>query len=208
VVQPADAPTRIVRGIPEFENPPLRAGKGSCYEGGIRVPMLVRWPGVVPAGKVCDTPVHGVDLLPTMLPMAGAKVPSTHKVDGVNLLPVLRTGSSKGSRALYGYMPFYDVRWAHTPSAILREGDFKLIEFFGDYLDANRGGEYVVGERLELYNLRDDVSEQQNLASANPQRVKQMRAKLHAWIRSCGEQLPALNPNFDPKRALAESRLA
>jgi arylsulfatase A len=189
----------------EFENPPLRAGKGSSYEGGIRVPLLVRWPGTVPAGRVCETPVHAVDVLPTLLAMAGSAVPKGHIADGVNLVPLLR-GGSLPPRSLFWYMPFYDIRWAHTPSAVIREGDYKLIEYFGDFIDARAGARYIPGHRLELYNLRTDIGEKQNLASRESARAAALQKKLHAWMKTCGVRAPGLNPNYDPARALVERR--
>jgi uncharacterized sulfatase len=204
-VRPPDGPVRIERGDPWFENPPLRAGKGSSYEGGIRVPLLVRWPGEIRGGTLCQTPVHAVDMLPTLFEIAGAKAPAGHVLDGVSIVPLLKSRRI-ANRALYWYQPFYDIRWAHTPSAAVLEGGYKLIEFFGDYLDASRGGEYVVGNRIELYDLSKDAGESRNLAESDPGRARRMRDRLHAWIRSCGETPPGLNPAFDPRRALEERR--
>lgn len=143
----------------EFSNAPLRAGKGAAYEGGIRVPMIVRWPGVTKPGRTCATPVHVVDLMPTFLGIGGARPPSGYVTDGVDLRPLLDGRGSLATRALYWYMPFYDVRWLAAPSVVVRDGDYKLIEYFGDCIDEDRQAEYRVGARLELYNLRDDLSE-------------------------------------------------
>ncbi|MEZ5355290.1 MAG: sulfatase [Bryobacteraceae bacterium] len=116
----------------EFANTPLRAGKGSGYEGGSRVPMIVRWPGVTKPGAVSRTPVHAVDIMPTFFEMAGAKAPPGHIQDGVSIAPLLR-GGRIARRALFGYTPFYELRWAVTPSAQVRDGKYKLIESFGDW---------------------------------------------------------------------------
>ncbi len=102
-------------------------------------------------------------------------------------------------------MPFYDLNWAATPSAIVRDGDYKLIEYFGDYFDAAHGDRYVTRPRLELYNLRLDLSERANLAQREPKRAARMQAQLHAWIKSCGAAIPGLNPGFDPPRAFEKT---
>lgn len=194
---------RLEVGNREFSNEPLRAGKGSNYEGGIRVPLIVRWPGAVKPGGVCRTPVHGVDLMPTLFGMCGAKAPTGHVQDGVSIEPLLR-GKTIRARALYGYTPFYELRWAVTPSAQIREGDYKLIESFGDYID--EGNRYREGHRLELFNLAADIGERHNLSAKEPARVAAMERKLHAWIRSCGAEIPGPNPRFDPERCLQETR--
>jgi hypothetical protein len=102
-------------------------------------------------------------------------------------------------------MPFYDLRWGATPCAVIREGDFKLIEYFGDHVDLDTG-EYRLGHRLELFNLREDLGERLNLAAKLPQRAADLQKELRAWIRSTGAEIPAPNPRYDPKRALLETR--
>ncbi len=199
-------PRKLEKDMVEFSNEPLRAGKGSSYEGGIRAPLIVRWPGVTPPGSVCRTPVHGVDLMPTLFEMAGAKPPKGYVMDGVSLVPLLRGNGKIPNRALYFYMPFYDILWAHTPSAVIREGDWKLIEFFGDYISPETG-DYVEGNRVELYNLRSDIGERNNLAAKEKERAERMRARLHEWIRSCGAVIPKLNPKFDPAKMLTQVSL-
>lgn len=199
------SPERLTLQRLEFDNAPLRSGKGSAYEGGIRVPFVVRWPGVVRKGTTCRTPVHAVDLLPTLLAMAGGAAPADHVVDGVNLQPLLR-GGALGPRALYWYMPFYDLRWGATPAAVIRDGRYKLIVAFGDYIDLDQGAKHVIGERMELFNLSNDIGEQRNLAEAMRARAIAMRTRLDHWIRRCGAPVPALNPGFDPTRALLETK--
>lgn len=186
----------------EFSNAPLRAGKGSPYEGGIRVPCLVRWPGQVPAGLVCRTPVQVVDWLPTLLEAGGAQAPAHHLVDGVSLMPLLR-GGALAERRLFWYLPLYDLRWGATPCAVIREGDWKLIAYFGDWVDA--GGRYHTGERLELFNLGEDLGETRNLAEADPARAGQLRARLFAWVKSIPAPIPGPNPDHQPARALEET---
>ncbi len=201
----APSPTHLQPGRREFDNAPLRSGKGSAYEGGIRVPFLVRWPGVVRKRSVCRTPVHIVDLFPTFLALAGAPPPANHVLDGADLTPLLKGGKLQ-DRALYWYMPFYDLRWAATPSAVIREGRFKLILSFGDWIDLDDGARHRLGEHVELYDLRDDLGERKNLAATLPALASRLRAKLESWIRSCGATIPGRNPRFEPARALVESR--
>ena len=196
------SPTQLTLNREEFSNAPLRAGKGSHYEGGIRVPCLVRWPGVVARGRVSDTPIHVTDWLPTLLEAAGAPPPKDHPVDGTSLLPLLR-GGELPPRPLFFYLPLYEVRWGATPCALIRDGDWKLIEFFGDWFDP--GGKYVPGHRLELFNLRDDLGETKNLAVDQPQRAAALRAKLQRWLQDVGAEIPGPNPAFDERRQLLET---
>jgi arylsulfatase A len=162
-------------------NSPLRAGKGHLYEGGIREPLIVRWPGVVKPGSVIDTPVSSVDFFPTMCDAAG--VAAGH-VDGVNLMPLLR-GGSLSPRALFWHYPHYSNQGGEPGSAI-REGEWKLIEFHTD-------------GRRELFNLREDVSETRNLVQKRPDIVKRLAARLEEWRRTSGAVMPRRNPNADPE---------
>jgi len=187
----------------EFDNAPLRAGKGSAYEGGIRVPCLVRWPKGIKGNRVENTPVHVTDWLPTLCALAGAKVPAEHKVDGADLSPLLR-GQKLKPRPLYWYMPLYDLRWGGTPCAVVREGDFKLIEFFGDWVDPQ--GNYLPGNRVQLFNLREDIGETRNLALALPDKTKALREQLHAWMKSVPAEIPGPNEHHDPSKPLKETR--
>lgn len=198
-----ETPTRLTVQAEEFSNAPLRAGKGSPYEGGIRVPCLVRWPGVVPAGRVAATPIHVTDWLPTLLEAAGGAAPQAHAVDGTSLVPLLR-GGALPPRPLFFYLPLYEVRFGATPCASVREGDWKLIEFFGDWFDPD--GRYVPGHRLELYDLRNDIGETTNLAARQPGRAAALRETLHAWMKSVPAEIPTPNPKFEAQRQLLEVR--
>jgi len=159
-----------------FANTPLRYGKGSPYEGGIRVPMIIRWPGVVKSGSVCDTPVHVVDVYPTFVDIAGGSLPSPdkHVLDGVSLIPLLNGRKNLDRDALYFHMPLYDALWGATPCSMIRKGNWKLLEFFGDYVDREDGYKYIVGQRVELYNLEEDISEKRNLAATLPDKTKEL----------------------------------
>lgn len=161
----------------------LRAGKGFLYEGGIREPLIVYWPGVTTAGTTTDVPVMFTDFLPTMLSMvngSAAKLPC----DGLDLSPLLRTGSSLGRQALYWHYPHYSDQGG-TPTGAILEGDWKLIEFFED-------------GHLELYNLKVDPGEQYDLASTFDDRAAAMHASLVAWRKSVGALMPTPNPDRNP----------
>jgi arylsulfatase A-like enzyme len=162
-------------------NLPLRAGKGWMYEGGIREPMIVRAPGVTEAGSVCDSPVTSTDFYPTMLQLAGLPLVEKQHCDGVSFLPALR-GESHDRGAMFWHYPHYSNQGG-TPTGAIRDGDWKLIEFFED-------------GRHELYNLADDIGEQHNLAAHQPQRVKEMAARLHAWQKETGAVFPTKNPAY------------
>jgi len=164
-------------------NAPLRAGKGSAYEGGVRVPLIVDWPGVTRPGAVCEAPVVSPDLFCTILEMAGRKAPEG--VDGESLVPLLRGAGGLRREAIYWHYPHYHPGGA-TPHGAVRKGDYKLIEFFED-------------GRVELYNLREDVGEKRNLALEEPGRARELRGLLAAWRSSVGARMPSPNPEFDPR---------
>jgi len=164
-------------------NVPLRAGKGSAYEGGVRVPLIVKWPGVTRPGSVCDTPVIGADFFPTLLAMAGLPL-ATGTVDGENLEPLLRQSGVPHREALYWHYPHYHPGGA-TPYGAIRDGDYRLVEFYED-------------QRVELYNLKDDIGETHNLAAILPDKATALRLKLHAWRERVGAQMPMPNPAYNP----------
>lgn len=155
-------------------NTPLRGHKGEVVEGGIRVPMAMRWPGVIPAGKTNDSPVISLDWLPTFVEAAGGKAEAEWKLDGVSLLPVL-----KDPAAVLPARPlFWRTGGSKGPVAI-REGDWKLVQLRGK----------KEGAGPELYHLKDDVSEATNLAAEHPDKVKALAAKLKAWEAELAEPL-------------------
>lgn len=161
-------------------NLPLRAGKGWLYEGGIREPMMIKWPGVAKPGAVCDVPVISTDFYPTMLEMAGVPWRKKQHVDGVSLVPLLMQRGSLRDRALYWHYPHYGNQGG-SPGAAVRQGGWKLIEFFED-------------GRVELYNLRDDIGETRNLAATEPDKARELTEMLHAWQKDVGARFPAPNP--------------
>jgi arylsulfatase A-like enzyme len=176
----------IVKKPGPTDNYPLRSGKGSLYEGGIRIPYLVRWPGKIATGTKCDTPINSVDLYPTLLEVAGASPPAGYPLDGTSYLKLL-TSDGKATldrEAIYWHFPGYlgagENQWRTTPAGAIRSGDWKLVEFFED-------------GRLELYNLKDDIGEQHNLANQMPDRVKQLHGQLVAWRKQIGAKMPTPN---------------
>jgi len=157
-------------------NEPLRAGKGWLYEGGIRVPLIVRAPGLTKAGGVTDTPVISTDFYPTLLALAGLSAKPEQHRDGINIASVLRGGPAPARDTLFWHYPHYHgSTWA--PGGAMREGDWKLIEFFDE-------------GTAELYNLKPDPSERHNLAASEPERLQAMRAKLAAWRAETGAYMP------------------
>ncbi len=166
-------------------NAPLRDEKGTLYEGGIRVPMIVRWPGMIEPGGTNDTPVTSVDLYPTFLEIAGAAAPPDHPLDGESLAPLLTRNDQLERDAIYWHYPHYHHS---SPAGAIREGDWKLIEFYED-------------GHLELYNLRNDIGEQTNLASRESARVDALQQKLSAWRSDVSAEMPTPNSEYDPARA-------
>ncbi len=178
---------KIYTGVGELvsTNAPLRDEKGTLYEGGIRVPLIVRWPGVVRTGTTNDEPTTTADLLPTFCDMAGCKLPA-QPIDGLSLVPLLRGETQSLARdAIYFHYPHYH----HSrPAGAIRVGDWKLIEFFED-------------GRRELYNLAGDIGETTNLASLHPQKASGLQRQLAAWRENVGARMPTPNPEYDPAQA-------
>lgn len=165
-------------------NLPLRAGKGWLYEGGIRVPWLVRWPGVVSQGSECDVPVISNDVYPTIKEMAGiASVPTQH-VDGVSLVPLLLGKKAPSRDALYWHYPHYSNQGG-SPCGAMREGPWKLIEWYED-------------GRLELFNLDQDIGEQHDLAKERPEIAARLHKQLAEWRKSMAARMPKPNPIWHP----------
>ena len=170
---------------PVTTNDPLREEKGTLYEGGIRVPLIVRWPGIIRPGTACKEPVTSVDFYPTFLEIVGAKAPANQPLDGESMMPLLtQTGTLKRD-AIYWHYPHYH----HSrPAGAIRQGKWKLIEFFED-------------GKLELYDLAKDIGEKKNLAEKNPKKAAQLQKKLARWRTSVKAKMPTPNPDYDPARA-------
>ncbi|MEM9418989.1 MAG: sulfatase [Planctomycetota bacterium] len=171
------------------DNAPLRGDKGSLYEGGMRIPCVVHYPGVV-AGRRTDEPVLLFDLFPTFLDLAGAKAPRQQPVDGESWLPLLE-GKSKlsGSRSLVWYIPTYSTTprgsISHAPRAVVRKGDWKLLYDFES-------------KSSELYNLADDLNETDDQAKSKASIVRSLERELDKWLKATNAEVPAANPDYDP----------
>ena len=167
-------------------NRPLRSEKGTLYEGGIRVPAIARWAGKIPVGTVCDTPLTTIDVHPTFVELGRAATPANQPCDGVSLAAVLRDPAATLARdTLHWHLPHYHHS---TPASAIRQGDWKLIEFF----DTNS---------LELYDLKNDPGEQHNLVTSESARLKAMQTALQAWRQEVNALMPVPNPAYDPAKA-------
>ncbi|WP_461783821.1 sulfatase [Prosthecobacter sp.] len=167
------------------DNAPLRSGKGSLYEGGTRVPFIVRWPGVTQPGSSCDVPTIHVDVFPTLAEIGKAAAPEGQPLDGESLAPLFRDPAARLKReAIYQHFPGYlgagADTWRTTPVGLIQSGEWKLMEFFED-------------GRLELYNLKEDIGESKNLATEMPDKAKELHAKMIAWRESVKAPMPVKN---------------
>jgi arylsulfatase A len=167
-------------------NDPLRAGKGSAYEGGVHVPFIVSYPPKIRAGSTCDTPAMSIDLLPTLAALCGLEQSRELAADGVDLSPAL-TGSGDVKREpLYWHYPHYHPGGA-TPYGAVRAGDWRLVEFYET-------------AKLELYNLREDIGETTDLAAIQTQKRDELATLLRNWRNKVGAQMPLPNPDHDAVR--------
>jgi arylsulfatase A len=162
------------------DNTPLRSGKGYPYEGGIRVPLIVRWPGKIEPGSVCDVPVTSVDFLPTVSEAANISLPENREIDGESLMPLLTQKGSLGRDAIYWHFPHY--RGEVVPYSIIRKGDWKLIKRYE-------------GKIFELFNLKEDIGEKHELAEKMPEKVKELDTQLNDWLKFTDAKLPIKRNN-------------
>lgn len=176
----------VIGGRDVSDNAPLHGGKGMLYEGGIRVPLIVRWPGLTEAGSTCDEPVIGIDFYPTFLDIAGLDPPEDYELDGVSFAPLLRDSSASLEReAIYWHFPGYlqasarKGTWRTTPAGAIRAGDWKLIEFFG-----------AGASRVELYNLEQNIGETEDLSDSMPEKAAKLHSRLKAWRQAVDAPMP------------------
>ena len=174
---------------------PYRAGKGSYYEGGTRVPMIVFWPGKVKAGTRCEVPVIGTDFYPTFLEASQTKKPEDKILDGESLIPLITQSGDFKERALFWHFPIYlqkyggddesrDRAFRTRPGSVIRKGNWKLHEYFED------GG-------IELYNLADDLSEAHDVSAEKPEKVAELLSLLKKWRKETNAPVPTkLNPKY------------
>ena len=163
-------------------NGPFRAGKGTPYEGGLRVPAIVHWPGVVPAGTIDDTPIISMDLFTTLCAAAGAPLPGGTALDGEDLMPLLRRQGVVSRETLYWHYPHYRNK-EQGPYSVIRKGNWKLIRWYDT-------------TNLELYNLAEDPSETRDVAASEPDKTAALNQQLLAWLAECHARLPKPNPDY------------
>ncbi len=185
--------------IPLTSNYPKRASKGTIYDGGTASPCIVRWPGKVEEGSVSDAYLSGADWFPTLVEMAGLKMPAGVEIDGVSQVPVLEGRKASVRDTLYGYWPNYIERVNARPAAWIQQGGYKLIRYFFD--GANQT------DVFELYNLKTDESEQRNVASQMPERVQELNAALTKHFEGTRAVIPVINPNYDPTAVRPDRRV-
>jgi len=156
---------------------PLRAAKGHLYEGGIRVPLIVRWPGRVEAGTISSAPVISMDFFPTILEAAGLAPGAGEPLDGESLMPLLRQTGTLKRESIFFHYPNYAFHGDNRLGGAIREGDYKLIEFYDD-------------STVELYDLASDIGEQHDLSEEMPQRAAAMKVELDRWLEASGAKMP------------------
>lgn len=164
----------------------MRAGKGSAYEGGVRIPLLIHAPGVAKSAAACATPVISPDLLPTLLDVCEVKAQKSANLDGESLAPLLRAEGNLKREAIFWHYPHYHPGGA-TPYSAVRRGDWKLLHFYED-------------DRMELYHLAADPEEKQDLSGKELARVKELRSLLDQWLIDTAAQAPVPNPHWDPAK--------
>jgi arylsulfatase A-like enzyme len=176
--------------VPELTHPrvthntPYRAGKGYVYEGGLRIPLIIRWPGHIPAGKIVNEPVINTDWVPTLLELANQSIPAG--LDGISFAAGLINGKEIPKRCFFWHFPHYNNQGGR-PSGAVRDGDWLLVEFYDE-------------EKVELYNLRSDIGEKQDMAAQHPEQVKKMQTALAAWRKDNDDQTNRPNPDFEPEK--------
>jgi arylsulfatase A-like enzyme len=164
-------------------NYPLLEGKGWMYEGGVREPLIVKWPNVINPGSFCNVPVTSPDFYPTLLEAAELHPSSEQNLDGISFMPLLKEKNKLGRDSIYWHYPHYGNQGG-TPGSSIRMGDYKLIEFFED-------------DRLELYNLKKDISEKDNIIKRYPDLAGKMKKKLAEWRKSVNGKIPEQNPDWN-----------
>lgn len=179
-------------GLPPTSNAPLREGKSRIYEGGQRVPLMVRWPGKIKPGTISDAVVGAIDLYPTVLDALGLKKPANHIVDGISILPVLRQTGELERNAYFTWFPHI------IPATSVRVGDWKLIRRFEPHAD--------YPEVRELYNVKDDIGETSNMAEKMPEKVMALDALIDGFIADTGALVPKPNPLYKPNPAGAAKK--
>lgn len=168
-------------------NLPLRGAKGWLYEGGIRVPLIVKWPAGKLKSSECDVPVISVDFYPTIMDMIGKKPPEDQKVDGISLVPLLMGEKTLDREAIFWHFPHYSNHGMQSPGGAIRSGDYKLLEYFEN-------------NTVQLFNLKKDLSEQHDLSQSEPEKVQELRAMLHKWRKEVNAEMMPPNPDYTTRQ--------
>ena len=163
------------------DNRPLRGFKGMMFEGGIRVPWIVRWPGATKPGSECDTPIISMDSFPTILEVAGLEPGGGQEIDGKSLVPLLKQAGGFDREAIYFHYPNYAFHKKNRLASAVRSGKYKLIRRYDD-------------GSLELYDLDNDLGEKNNLADQWPEVAGRLNGKLDQWLKDTGAELPTRHP--------------
>ncbi|MDH3650126.1 MAG: sulfatase [Saprospiraceae bacterium] len=164
-------------------NLPLRGAKGWLYEGGIREPLIIRWPGQGMRGTECSVPVISTDFFPTILDMLEIPLPQELRLDGVSIASLVKGGTALNREAIFWHFPHYSNHGMQSPGGAVRGGDYKLLEYF-----ENNG--------VQLFNLKSDIGEQQDLAQSEPGKVQELKKMLHVWRQSVNAQMMQPNPDY------------
>ena len=167
-------------------NTPLREGKGFLYEGGIRVPLIIKWPNQIQKNSLCNYPVISDDLYPTIMEMVGKGVEPNQSMDGISLLPLLLGNQQLDRDKLCWYYPHYSPQ-AKMPGYAIRKGDYKLVEHFDP-------------PGVELYNLQNDLSETKDLSEIHPDKVKELKTDFNKWLTEMNPVLHTINTEYKPKQ--------
>lgn len=164
-------------------NLPLRGAKGWMYEGGIRVPVIVKWSGVKNPGSVCDVPIISTDFYPSILAMAGLPLLPEQHVDGKSIVPLLQGASTLDREAIYWHFPHYSNHGMQSPGGAIRYGNLKLLEYYEN-------------GTVQLFDLAKDPGELNDISKENPEQVKKLRDMLHEWRKSVNAQMMVPNPEY------------
>jgi arylsulfatase A-like enzyme len=185
-----------IENIPITSNAPLRGGKATTYEGGTREPCIIAWPGLTKPGLASRAIIQSIDFFPTFADLLQLKIPDTLKFDGISFAPALR-GVAHDRGPTFCHFPHTTPASGGLASTWVRVGDWKLIRFYG--LNADQS------DLLELYNLRDDLSETRNLAAQLPAKVQELNALIAGFLKDTEAVVPSRNPNYDPKARVSDA---